>query len=417
MALNIFITVNKDSIGKNLFEFVERKGIGHPDTLSDGVAEAISIAYSEYCLKHFGVVLHQMLDKIMFLGGLAKADFGIGEMIRPWRLLINGRLSRKFGDHNINYKEISEEAVKQYLEKAVPRFNAEKWLRFYHFTTSYARIKHWFNPMSVEDLPDAKMPYSNDTSLTFGFWPLTITERLTLLMEKYFYDDSGKQKFKYIGQDIKVLCARKESSIDITMCIPMFGQDTPDKKVYEYRIEKINNDLINIARTFVNDKYKINLFINTQDRKAKKENKSIGYYLVASGSALDSGEEGMVGRGNRSRGIISSIRPSTAEAINGKNPVYYVGKVYNYLADKLAKKISEEFECDCSFFISSRNSDLLTIPHAIFIQLNKKRDARKIKKIIEKEFEKGDWTLEIVRNKPFIPFPGGGHDYRSYLPK
>ena len=33
-------------IEKKSFELVERKGMGHPDTLADGAAEAISIAFS-----------------------------------------------------------------------------------------------------------------------------------------------------------------------------------------------------------------------------------------------------------------------------------------------------------------------------------------------------------------------------------
>ncbi len=416
MGLNTLTVLNKNTADNKPFEFVERKGMGHPDTLSDGVAEAISIEYSKYCLEHFGIVLHQMLDKIMFMGGMAKADFGIGEMIQPWRLVINGRISKRFGTHKIPFEDIAENAARNYLKNAVPEFNSRKWLKFYHLTSSYARVKHWFSPTSIDDVPDAKVPYSNDTSLSAGFWPLSTTEKLTLLMEKYFYDDFGKPNFMYIGQDIKVLSLRKFDEIDITICVPMFGQYTKTKDEYLERIKSIHDDLSSIARNFVNDKYKVNISLNTQDNKANKEKKSIGYYLVASGSALDSGEEGMVGRGNRSRGIISSVRSSTMEAINGKNPVYYVGKVYNYVADKLAKKISEDLECECSVFISSRNSDLLSKPRAVFVELNKKRNKSKVKKIIEEEFKKGSWTMEILEGRPFIPFPGGGHAYRSFLP-
>ncbi|MFB7337495.1 methionine adenosyltransferase [Streptomyces adustus] len=41
----------------------------HPDTLADGVAEAISRAYSRYCLKEFGAILHRNTDKASLLGG------------------------------------------------------------------------------------------------------------------------------------------------------------------------------------------------------------------------------------------------------------------------------------------------------------------------------------------------------------
>jgi len=46
------ITINNDFItpDKLQFEVVERKGLGHPDTLADGIAEAAEIEYCRYCL-------------------------------------------------------------------------------------------------------------------------------------------------------------------------------------------------------------------------------------------------------------------------------------------------------------------------------------------------------------------------------
>jgi S-adenosylmethionine synthetase len=35
-------------------EIVERKGIGHPDSLCDGIAERISREYSAWCLDNLG---------------------------------------------------------------------------------------------------------------------------------------------------------------------------------------------------------------------------------------------------------------------------------------------------------------------------------------------------------------------------
>lgn len=65
----------------NPFEVVERKGIGHPDTVADAVAEKISVEYSKYCLEHFGAVLHHNVDKFAALGGLVEVDWGKAEMI------------------------------------------------------------------------------------------------------------------------------------------------------------------------------------------------------------------------------------------------------------------------------------------------------------------------------------------------
>ena len=43
-------------------EIVERKGIGHPDTLCDGAAEALSLELCRYYLEHFGRILHHNVD-------------------------------------------------------------------------------------------------------------------------------------------------------------------------------------------------------------------------------------------------------------------------------------------------------------------------------------------------------------------
>ncbi len=51
-------------------EIVERKGLGHPDTLADGLAESISNAFSQLTMKKFGAVLHHNVDKLMIGGGL-----------------------------------------------------------------------------------------------------------------------------------------------------------------------------------------------------------------------------------------------------------------------------------------------------------------------------------------------------------
>ena len=45
-------------------EVVERKGIGHPDSLADILAESFSNDYSLYCLENFGTVLNYWFDKV-----------------------------------------------------------------------------------------------------------------------------------------------------------------------------------------------------------------------------------------------------------------------------------------------------------------------------------------------------------------
>ena len=105
MKKNIFL-IHKPELGHENFEIVERKGKGHPDTLSDSLAERLSNAYSKYSLKHFGAVLHHNFDKVGMMGGKCHVEFGRGKMLSPIRVLLNGRASTKFGNEKIEVKEM-----------------------------------------------------------------------------------------------------------------------------------------------------------------------------------------------------------------------------------------------------------------------------------------------------------------------
>ena len=53
------------------------------------------------------------------------------------------------------------------------------------------------------------------------------------------------------------------------------------------------------------------------------------------------GDDGQVGRGNRSSRLITPARPMSLEACAGKNPVSHVGKIYNVLATMMAYEIHQ----------------------------------------------------------------------------
>ena len=68
MKNNISFVSQYNDLENSVFEIVERKGLGHPDSLADGLANAISVSYSKHCLKNFGYVLHHNVDKL-YIGG------------------------------------------------------------------------------------------------------------------------------------------------------------------------------------------------------------------------------------------------------------------------------------------------------------------------------------------------------------
>jgi S-adenosylmethionine synthetase len=50
-------------------EMVERKGIGHPDTLCDNIAERVSREYTRWCQENLGGILHHNFDKVQLVAG------------------------------------------------------------------------------------------------------------------------------------------------------------------------------------------------------------------------------------------------------------------------------------------------------------------------------------------------------------
>ncbi len=161
-------------------EIVERKGLGHPDTLADAIAEEISVEYSAYCRNRYGAVLHHNVDKTAIIGGYFRSGFGYVDFVKPVTVLLNGRMSTSFGGELIDISSIQETAVRNYIHRILPDFDANAWLRFEHRTSDYSKYDTWFHPRSLEDLPEYQHPTASDTMVMVSHWPLTATEMLAL---------------------------------------------------------------------------------------------------------------------------------------------------------------------------------------------------------------------------------------------
>ena len=130
---------------------------------------------------------------------------------------------------------------------------------------------------------------------------------------------------------------------------------------YYNQKEILIGKLLEKAKKITGEKYQVSIVINSEDYiyKRKTRLKQKGFYLLVSGSALDHGEEGVVGRGNKTSGIISSFRPYSMEAPSGKNPAYYTGIIYAYLANKLARMIACNFGVETEIIIAERTRRLI----------------------------------------------------------
>jgi len=79
MARNIKVEkLLQTPIEKQQIELVERKGIGHPDSISDGLAEAVSRALCREYISKCGAVLHHNTDETQIVAGRSYPKFGGG---------------------------------------------------------------------------------------------------------------------------------------------------------------------------------------------------------------------------------------------------------------------------------------------------------------------------------------------------
>ncbi len=368
-------------------EIVERKGLGHPDTLADALAELVSIEYSKYCLNNFGCVLHHNVDKLYIGAGLFENNFGYSKMIKPIKIIVNGRMSSNFGNHSIDIESINKKAILPYLFSVLPNLK-ECDVVVESNSTQYTKNKFWYNPRSIEDVPDATQPKANDTSVVLYHNPMTICEKLTYELENYFWDKTGvfpRPKFSNLGQDIKVMVCRKGVIIDVTLCVPVISSHLTSVKNYYEVIEPLENNLNSLARKLVPDLYSVSVKVNPSQ-----------VYILGLGSCIECGEEGVVGRGNSLSGVIPIFRPSSMEAWPGKNPVYHTGRVMSYLVKNLSEKIFEEFGVKCSILAMTETGGSLVPPHLLQISLNNYVLKDDIEKIVNDHFLNIDYLTEML---------------------
>lgn len=392
--MELIITANKRDVFSEP-EFVERKGAGHPDTLSDRLAEALSKNYSNYTLKHFGAILHHNFDKTGLLGGKSSVSFNGGYLRYPIKVLINGRVSPCFEKIRIPYKKIIRDTVVDFFQVCFSDMISEDDLDIvYNISTASSPgkteekgaekgfRKYWFSPRNLKDIPELKKLSANDTSLGCGYAPFSKLENLVLKIENELNSNLFKKKYPWCGTDIKVMANKIGNNVSITLCVPQISKFVKGVMQYKKNCKFIHK--------FVEEKVKkefgkenVSIFLNTRDNYETKE-----LYLTATGSSIESGDEGLVGRGNRVNGLITNNRPMSMEGACGKNPVYHVGKLYNICAFNIAKKISAVTKRYTEVYLVSQSGQSLTRPWKVIVKIEgDKLPKIGLEKLITKELD------------------------------
>ncbi|MFW6017160.1 MAG: methionine adenosyltransferase [bacterium] len=379
------------------FEMVERKGLGHPDTLCDAIAEKTSQLYSKFCYKKYNKIAHHWFDKVMLIGGESDISYGFGRLIKPYRLIFAGKCAKKICGSRVPLNEIFEEAARSILENYLTEFDINKHLIIVDETVDHqgtGRESKRYRPNSIEDLSDITIynKRSNDCNLLAAHYPLTRLENIVYELENFINNMEYKNKYPMVGWDVKIVGVRDEEDYEIVVNVPVLAKYINSREDYDSVVEIVRCDL----NQMILSNYDINydLIINPQDVTGQP-------YITVFGSAADTGDVGVVGRGNRINGLITPMQPMSIEASAGKNVIDHTGKLYASLSKKLSKDISLMIEQPVEIFIYTYKEVLLVNPSKINIKLEKElsnENKDKILNYVEQQLERID---EIVHEYIF----------------
>lgn len=307
-------------------ELVERKGLGHPDSIADGVSESVSRALSRLYLDEFGRILHHNTDETQVVGGASEPKFGGGKVTKPIYMLLVGRATTEVNGEKLPYRDVAIEAAKKYVASVCSHLDVERQVEF------DCRIGQ--GSVDLRGVFDQKNVLANDTSFGVGFAPLSDTERLVLESER-FLTLKLKKKLPALGEDVKVMGYRQGSKVRLTVAAALVDRSVKDPKEYRSVCDEVRDKLSDVTAKMTNREVEID--VNTAD------DPELGrYYLTVTGCSMEAGDDGSVGRGNRANGLITPCRPMSLEASAGKNPVNHVGKIYNLLGNIVANQIVQE---------------------------------------------------------------------------
>jgi S-adenosylmethionine synthetase len=314
-------------------EVVERKGLGHPDTICDALAESFSRALCREYRRRFGDVLHHNVDKALLWGGRAIPEFGGGEVVSPINIYLAGRATSEVGAERVPIEDIAIESSRAWLRANFHALDPER----------HVRIKVLTQPVS-QDLQalfarrsQANVALCNDTSVGVGHAPLSQIERLVLAIEKQINGRDRCRERPAWGEDIKIMGIRCGDEVRLTIACAMIGRHLVSVDDYLDQKAELGRLARNMAAEHGFQSNEVD--VNSADQPA-----SGAVYLTVTGTSAESGDDGQVGRGNRANGLITPCRPMSLEAAAGKNPVSHIGKIYSALSRQIAEALVAEVQ-------------------------------------------------------------------------
>ena len=321
----IFEALPGPPVAARRVELVERKGIGHPDTMCDLLVEAIAVGLNRMYLEHLGAVAHYNIDKALLVAGQCRKTFGHGEVTRPIELIIGDRATFEVGGRKLPVEQTAQAAVDGWLARHLPLARPHLRMRS-ALAPGSAELTGIFAPATPEVL-------SNDTSGASGYAPLSPTETVVLTIEQFLNGPEFKARFPDTGHDVKVFGRRQDERLSLTVAMPLLATATASESAYFRRKEEV---LAALRQRFADRPFTFEWRLNNLDVAGRG---SDGVYLTVIGTSAEDADSGQVGRGNRANGLIAFSRPNGGEAAAGKNALAHAGKVYSVLSHRLAQLI------------------------------------------------------------------------------
>ena len=384
------VLINRNNaipIDERPFEFVERKGGGHPDTLIDGIVEEVSRSLCVAYLEEFGEIQHHNVDKALITGGATVVEFGGGRFEKPISVTLSGRATARIGNKGVQVTHIAADAAHRYIKKST------RFLRPKDYSVE-SKISPGSIPLT--SLLGPKTSKANDTSISVGFAPLSILERTVLETEKALNSDGFKKRYPEVGEDIKIMGSRVDDRIELTVAAAFVSRHVSSLSEYNGKKERLKSQTEKIASRIA--ERDVDVVVNTADR-----GKNV--YLTLTGLSCEMGDDGSAGRGNRVNGLNTPTRHMSMEGAPGKNPVNHVGKIYSVLTFRIAEEIVELGAKECNVYLQSRIGAPINRPASAVADISwngtsLRRNEPRIRRIFDEHLGSiPELTMDFVKGK------------------
>lgn len=374
--------LNVESLERQPLEIVERKGLGHPDTIMDSIVDAISIELNKEYLKKWNGIMHYNLDKGLLAAGSSRTAFDGGKIEKPMKMIFGDRAIKCVDGDCLDLDSIVEATTRNWIRKKFRFIDFEK-----HIVLQNEIGRSAGNLADIFKRDTGKFLGANDTSAAVGYAPMTRTERLVLDLENFVNSPQFKKSHPETGEDIKVMARRIGDSVDLTISIAFVDRFIQNEVDYFRKKEEVGNELKEFIKE--RDDFKeFSITINNLDTPGRGID---GLYLTVVGTSAESGDSGQVGRGNRVNGVFSLNRPSCSEAPSGKNPVSHVGKIYNAMAFRVVENLIREIDGieEAYFWLLSKIGQPVNEPAlaAIYVIPRKPFDENELKVTVAKSLD------------------------------